>query len=208
MMNSLVINCSLDKEAKIEELLIAVRKVSQLVTVRFEEIDAGYEVEDKVDAVILSGSKARIVTPSHIEQFKGVIDLVKRFNLPILGICFGHQLLCWSLGCEVGSLSAQVKDVFEEVNVVETDEIFAGFEKNETVLLAESHYDYVKKGSLDRAGLVLLADSHSCEVEAVKHKKKPFYGVQFHPERISIKGQEQLEGQKIIENFYGRIVRR
>jgi GMP synthase (glutamine-hydrolysing) len=208
MMNSLVINCSLDKKAKIEELLSAVKKVSQLVTVRFEEINAGYEVEDNIDAIILSGSKARIVTTSHREQFKGVIDSVKCFNLPILGICFGHQLLCWSLGCEVGSLSAPMKDVFEEVNVVETDEIFAGFEKNEKVLLAESHYDYVTKDSLDRAGLVLLADSHSCEVETVKHKKKPFYGVQFHPERINIKGQEHLEGQKVIENFYGRIVRR
>jgi GMP synthase-like glutamine amidotransferase len=77
-----------------------------------------------------------------------------------------------------------VRDIFEEVNVLETDEIFAGFEKNKTVLLAESHWDYVTKASLDRADLVLFADSHSCEVEVVKQKKKPFYCFQFHPERI------------------------
>jgi hypothetical protein len=54
MMNSLVISCSLDKEAKVEELLIAVRKVSQLIAVRLGEIDADYEVEDNIDAIILS----------------------------------------------------------------------------------------------------------------------------------------------------------
>jgi GMP synthase (glutamine-hydrolysing) len=136
------------------------------------------------------------------------IDSVKRFNLPVLGICFGHQLLCWSLGCEVGSLPEPLMGLFEDINVVEPDQVFAGFEKNQTVPLAESHFDYVLKQGLDRAGLVLLADSRSCEVEAVEHKKKPFYGVQFHPERTVIDGQEHLKGQKIFENFYHRIVRR
>jgi GMP synthase (glutamine-hydrolysing) len=206
MVKSLVINCSLSKEAKIEELLVAIGKFSRCRHVRFEEINADYEVEEDIDAIILSGSKARIVDPSHREQFEEAIGVVIRFNLPILGICFGHQLLCWSLGCEVGSLSASVIGLFENVRVIEPDGIFAGFGKQELVPLAESHFDYVTRNSLDRAGLVLLADSPSCEVEAVRHKTKPFYGVQFHPERISIKGQKHLEGEKVISNFFDQIV--
>ena len=73
--------------------------------------------------------------------------------------------------------------------------------------LAENHYDYVLKESLGNAGFLLLADSTSCEVEAVKHKTKPFYGVQFHPERITIGNEKHLEGHIVIENFY-KIVKR
>jgi GMP synthase-like glutamine amidotransferase len=141
-------------------------------------------------------------------MFKGTVSLIKNLNIPIFSICYGHQLLCWSLGARVASLSEPVMDRFEKVRVVEVDEIFAGFEKYQTIPLAQSHYDYVLRESLDRAGFVLLADSHSCEVEAVKHKHNPFYGVQFHPERIDIQGQTHMEGYKVLENFYRNVVKR
>jgi len=60
--------------------------------------------------------------------------------------------------------------------VLEVDEIFAGYEVNQKITLAQSHNDYIKKDSIDAAGFLLLADSPSCEVEAVKHKRYPFYG--------------------------------
>ena len=74
-----------------------------------------------------------------------------------------------------------------------------------TISLSENHFDYVLKEDLDSAGFVLLADSDSCEVEAVKHKTKPLYGVQFHPERINVANPE---GHKVIENFYKCVVKR
>lgn len=126
----------------------------------------------------------------------------------MLGICYGHQLLCSSFGCKVGSLVEPVIDRFENIHIVEADEIFEGFEGSQNTLLAESHYDYVIRDSLERAGFVLLADSNRCEVEAVRHKSKPFYGVQFHPERIKIKDETCLDGHKVIENFYKHVVKR
>jgi GMP synthase (glutamine-hydrolysing) len=65
---------------------------------------------------------------------------------------------------------------------LEADGLFVGL--GTRVPLSENHFDYVLKDGLDKADFTLLADSPSCEVEAVKHKAKPFYGVQFHPERI------------------------
>lgn len=208
MTRSLVVNCSMNRRAKIEELLGTIRRFSQYTTVQFRDIKSGYKVEKDIDAVVLSGSKARIVKPSHRDMFKVTVDFINRLDLPIFGICYGYQLLCWALGCGVASLAEPVIDRFEGVRIVEADEIFAGFDEHQTILLAQSHYDYVMKDSLDSARLVLLADSRSCEVEAIKHKHKPFYGVQFHPERIKIKGQTSLEGHKIIENFYKNVVKR
>lgn len=208
MTKSLVINCSWNKNAKIKELLEAIGKFSNYSHVKFRDIHSDFKIEKDTDAVILSGSKARIVNSSRRNMFRETIDLVKRLKLPTLGICYGMQLMCWSLGCEPATLSESVIDTFEEVRVLEVDEIFAGYKVHQTMTLAQSHNDYIKKDSIDAAGFLLLADSPSCEVEAVKHKHNPFYGVQFHPERIEIKGQTNPEGHKILENFFKNVVKK
>ncbi|MBM4401546.1 MAG: hypothetical protein FJ045_06315, partial [Crenarchaeota archaeon] len=109
---------------------------------------------------------------------------------------------CAAYGAEVGSLTKPVRDLFEPVTIVETDDIFYGFKTGQTLLFAEHHNDYVKRTSLEKAGLQLLAFSQSCETEAVKHKVKPFYGVQFHSEETKIGNEEHREGLQVIENFY------
>jgi GMP synthase (glutamine-hydrolysing) len=128
-------------------------------------------------------------------------------DLPLFSICYGYQLLCWSLGAKVASHPVEIER-FEEIRIVKFDEIFAGFEESQTILLAQHHNDCVIKASLQEAKLILLADSKSCEVEAIKHQRKPFYGVQFHPERIKINNKIHREGLRIIENFYKNIVKR
>ena len=207
MTKSLLVNCSL-KATTNEALLETVRKFSECTLIQFRDVDEGYHVATDIDCVVISGSAARIVNPSHRRIFEETVNLIKNCNLPILGICYGHQLLCWAFGAKVDSLSQPVFDQFEKVRVVDVDEIFAGFAKQDTIPLSESHYDYVLKESLDQAGFILLADSDSCEVEAVKHKTKPFYGVQFHPERINVKNESHSEGHRVIENFYRNVVQR
>jgi GMP synthase-like glutamine amidotransferase len=207
MTKSLIVNCSL-KATTNETLLEAVRKFSDCTVVQFRDVDEGYHVDKDIEAVVISGSAARIVNPSDRALFKEVVRLVKTCDLPMLGICFGHQLLCWTFGAKVGVLAQSVIGRFEKVRVVDVEGLFVGFAQQQTIPLAESHYDYVFKESLDRAGMVLLADSASCEVEAVKHEAKPFYGVQFHPERINIGSESHPEGHRVIENFYSSVVKR
>jgi len=206
MAKTLVINCSL--KTKSEALVEAISKFSECAVVQFGDVQPDFHVDRDVDAVVISGSGARIVDPSHRAMFEGVVRLIKNCNLPTLGICFGHQLLCWTFGVRVGVLAQPVIGRFEKVKVVDVDGLFAGFAQQQTIPLAESHYDYVLRESLNQAGMVLLADSSSCEVEAVKHRSKPFYGVQFHPERISIESESHPEGHSVIKNFYSNVVGR
>jgi GMP synthase-like glutamine amidotransferase len=207
MLKSLVVNCSLDRQAEDTELVRAVEKFSECRSLYFRDVDANHEVGKDVDTVILSGSKARIVDESQRDTFKNVADLIKRLDLPLLGICYGHQLLCTSFGCEVERLTQPVIDKFEEVHIIKNDDIFAGLGEDQRLFFFESHNDYVKRNSLETADFLLLADSHTCEVEAVRHKSKPFYGVQFHPEKINIEHDVRPDGHKLIENFM-KVVKR
>jgi GMP synthase-like glutamine amidotransferase len=206
MPKSLVVNCSL--KTKSQALVEVLRKFSECEVIQFSDIHESYSVKDEIDALVVSGSGARIVDPLDRRLFDGVANLIKACQLPVLGICFGHQLLCWAFGAKVGSLDEPVLDRFEAVRIVDVDGIFAGFRKNQAVPLSQNHYDYVLRENLSKAGFVVLADSVSCEVEAVRHKNKPFCGVQFHPERITVKGESHSEGHRIIQNFYGNEVKR
>jgi GMP synthase (glutamine-hydrolysing) len=203
MAKSLLVDCSL--KVPNEVLLETVGKFSEYTLVEFKDVDEDYRINNDIDAVIISGSAARIVKHSDRVKFGRVVHLIRNCNLPIFSICYGHQLLCWAFGAQVGSLAQPVFDRFEKVRVIDGDQIFA---ERDTILVSESHYDYVLKESLHQADMVLLADSDSCEVEAVKHKSRPFYGVQFHPERISAKGETHPEGHEILENFYRNVVKR
>ena len=207
MPRSLLVNCYLNSK-KINGLLEVLENYGRCLLVQYGDIDQDYQFDKDVDSVIISGSEARIVDPSDRLKFKGVVGLIKKCDLPIFGICYGHQLLCSAFGAQTGRLRQRIFDCFEEVRVVKTDDLFVGFKDGQTIPLSEYHNDYVTRESLDSAGFVLLADSVSCEVEAVKYKTKPFYGVQFHPERVDLNGKLHFEGHKIIENFYKQVVKR
>jgi GMP synthase-like glutamine amidotransferase len=206
MAKSLLVNCSL-KSAN-EALIGAVGKFSEYTVIEFKNVNEDYRFNKDIDAVIIGGSAARIVNPSDRAKFEGVVKLIRSCDLPIFSICYGHQLLCWTFGAQAGTLAQPVLDRFEKVRVIDNDQIFSVFAERDTISVSESHYDYVLKQSLNQAGMVLLADSDSCEVEAVKHKSQPFYGVQFHPERISVKGETHPEGHEILENFYKNVVKK
>jgi GMP synthase-like glutamine amidotransferase len=193
---------------EINELRQVINKFSPSKVVSYERISPGYKVDQDIGAVVVSGSEARIVKASAKVKFGGVLKLIESCTLPILGICFGHQLLCSVFGAKTASLTQPVIDQFEGVNIIQSGDIFARFKFAQTVPLAQYHYDYVQRDTLRDAGFLLLADSASCEVEAVKHKTNLFYGVQFNPERVTIGNETHPEGHEVIENFYVNVVKR
>jgi GMP synthase (glutamine-hydrolysing) len=134
-------------------------------TTPFEELD--------VDGLVLSGgagSTAGESVPGKID------DYLEKADFPILGICFGHHYLSLHFGGKTG-LADNPEFGRMEIVVDQEDELFTGIPK--TFNVWESHNDEVKELPKDFIG---LAHSKSCSVQAMKHTKRPYYGVQFHPE--------------------------
>lgn len=200
MTRTLLINCY--QSEKINSLRDLLNKFTNCRVVSYEKIQSDYQIASDINAVVVSGSESRIVNQSDKAKFEGVMQLIKNCKQPLLAICFGHQLLCSAFGARTGTLPLPLIDKFEQVNVLQTGDIFARFKQGQALPLAQWHNDYVIKETLDVAGFKLLADSASCPVEAVKHKTRLLFGVQFHPERTTIKNETHTEGTKIIENFY------
>ena len=207
MTKTLLVNCYIDS-TEINQLYEALSKFTVCKTVPYTKIRADYQIGQDISAVVLSGSEARITKPEDRAKFDSIERLIRTCKVPLLGVCFGHQLLCSAFGAKTAPLAQPVIDRFEQVKVIQTGDILSRFRKGQSIPLAQWHNDYVVKDSLEAAGFNLLADSATCEVEAVKYKSKLFFGVQFHPELITIKGETHPEGHKIIDNFYANNVKR
>ncbi|AIY90590.1 GMP synthase subunit A [Geoglobus acetivorans] len=136
-----------------------------------EEIDA--------DGLVIGGG------PS-MEKSGRSADYVRELDIPILGICLGHQIIANVFGGRVdrGDVGGYAEN---EVSIIEEDELFIGFP--EKIRVWESHMDEVK---VLPENFELLATSSICEIEAMKHKRRPVYGVQWHPEVYHSEYGEEL----------------
>jgi GMP synthase (glutamine-hydrolysing) len=143
--------------------------------------------EIDADALILSGGAPRIAWES--PKLGNCIDYLEHFKGPILGECLGLQLMAIHFGGKAGS-SKIPEYGLSKLSVVEEDDLFKGLPKE--FLVWESHNDEVKEAPQ----FTVLAFSENCKIQAVKHAKKPFYGVQFHPE---VNNTEY--GKEILGNF-------
>lgn len=118
-------------------------------------------------------------------------EYIEHFNLPILGICLGHQLIAKAYGGEVTTSDtesyAQVK-----IDIKNDENLFKGLAPEIDVW--SSHKDEVKTIP---EKLEILASSNLCDVESFKHKDKDVYGIQFHPEV-----HHTPKGEVIFNNFY------
>jgi GMP synthase (glutamine-hydrolysing) len=139
------------------------------------------------DALILSGGAPRIAWES--PKLGNCTDYMKEFGGPILGICVGLQLMAVHCGGRAGP--SEVPEYgLARIRVVEEDDLFRELPKE--LLVWESHNDEVKEVK----DFAVLAVSENCAIQAVKHVRKPFYGVQFHPE---VNNTEH--GEEILKNF-------
>ena len=127
--------------------------------------------------VVLSGSEYLLSRPGTKEAFQEEIELVRNAPFPILGICFGHQLIGAAFGSGMSDMGQMVRR-FEPVNVLDHHPLFNSLPA--TITVAESH-----RQSLDDIpeGFIWLADSTTSKIEAMCHQALPIYGLQFHPER-------------------------
>ncbi len=148
-------------------------------------------LEKGPDLVILTGSNFMLSKADTRMVFQQEMDLVRKLSLPILGICFGHQLIGAAYGSRVGDLAEPVKD-FKEVKILKQHPVFEGLPN--TIRVSESHHQELK--TLPE-GFDLLAESATSKVESICHKTRPVYSFQFHPERSD---EKYPHGRMIIQN--------
>jgi GMP synthase (glutamine-hydrolysing) len=111
--------------------------------------------------------------------------------MPILGICLGLQVMAKAYGGAVRTGSAGGYAAVE-IEILDEDDILKGL--GPVTKVWASHADEVSKLPTD---FVRLARSNICEIEAMKHKEKPLYGVQWHPE-VS----HTQRGNDLLRNFF------
>jgi len=136
--------------------------------------------------LILSGGPASVYDAGAPRCDEGVFHL----GIPVLGICYGMQLLCQAFRGEIRSLPHREYGR-ARCRVLEADELLAGLPEECDVWM--SHGDQVTALSND---FLPLAATESCPLAAVKHRRLPLYGLQFHPEVT-----HTPQGAKILDNF-------
>ncbi len=193
-MRTLIIDCYLPNSPQIESLY----NVLKDITVHTVEVrdHSTLSVEENVrlyDAIIISGSQRKLAEPGVFELYANVSELIKNAQKPILGICFGHQLIAKSFYEEVVPMRQKIEGYYVVKKLV-NDEIFAGL--GDKIVVMESHEEMVANVPYE---FVKLAESPNCPIEAIKHQVAPIYGVQFHPERFD---DRHPAGAVILENFF------
>jgi GMP synthase (glutamine-hydrolysing) len=136
--------------------------------------------------LILSGGPASVYEPGAPRCDPAIFDL----NIPVLGICYGMQLACQALG---GEVRPGVSREFGRANchIQEVDGLFGGVPEETVVWM--SHGDQVQTINGE---FVALAATPTCPVAAVRHRSRPVFGLQFHPEV----GHTPY-GSRILRNF-------
>lgn len=114
-------------------------------------------------------------------------------ELPILGVCLGHQAICAALGGTVTYARQLMHGKQSQVTLDQTCPLFAGCPSRARV--ARYHSLAVDPASLP-ACLQVTAATDEGEVMAVRHKVYPIYGLQFHPESILTPN-----GKTMLQNF-------
>lgn len=134
------------------------------------------------DGIILSGSpQGDDIVEHHAPFFRWIIDYKK----PVLGICAGHHVAGHLYGSELLRSHEPESGDFE-ISIIKPDPIFN--ELPNTILVKQMHNDSITLPH----DFELLATSSTCKNQMMKHREKPLYTCQFHPE---------YNNHQLIDNF-------
>lgn len=156
--------------------------------VRNDEITVEQIISEKPDNIVISPGPA---TPAEAGICINLVKQAAEHNIPLLGICLGHQAIGAAFG---GNVVRAPRPVHGEVEMIEHDaeglfidiETPARFTRYHSLIIERDTCPDVLKITAEADHLIM----------AVQHKTKPVYGVQFHPESIA-----SDSGKKLLANF-------
>ena len=142
--------------------------------------------EKNPKGIIFTGGPASVYGKDSPKCADGIFEL----GIPVLGICYGMQLMAHTLGGKVAS--ATTREYGEtNVNINNTSPLFQGF--GDTNIFLMSHTDYVEEVP---QGFKKIGYTPVCPNAAMENQEKKLYGIQFHPEV-----NNSVNGTQVIKNF-------
>jgi len=139
-----------------------------------------------IKGLILSGGPASVYEKDAPKCDPKILDL----NMPVLGLCYGHQLIALLIG---GRVEPSVKREYGLAYVVVDKPVDVLKELSPKERVWMSHGDTVYALPNDYE---VLAHTENCPVAAFRHREKPLYGLQWHPEVVHTE-----KGQQMLRNF-------
>ena len=171
---------------------------NQLVARRVRECNVYCEIYSyKIDiekikemnpkGIILTGGPNSCYEPDSPTYTKELFEL----GIPVLGLCYGAQLMSHVLGGEVKA--ASVREYGKTEVLIDKPESKVFENVSESTICWMSHFDYIAKVA---PGFEITAHTADCPVAAAENAEKGLYAIQFHPEVL-----HTAEGTKMINNF-------
>lgn len=148
--------------------------------------DASVESFQQYKGIIFSGGPNSVLEEGSPTISKEVLSL----DIPVLGLCYGHQLIAKLLGGKV-SRGQKPEYGIAEISVIADVPLFKGLSDKEQIWM--SHGDAVSDLGKD---FYVIGSTTDCTLAAVGNTKKNIYGLQFHPEVT-----DTPNGMLILENF-------
>jgi len=136
---------------------------------------------EKVDGIILSGGKGSPYEPLNLSaNFVALMN----YDVPILGVCLGFEIIAVAYQGRIKKMEKYLQKL-QPVRITQPgDPIFQGLISDE-IMLREQHQYYV---STMPKNFIKLGESDTCDIEIIRHKDKPVYGFQSHPEVSGVNG--------------------
>lgn len=139
-----------------------------------------------IKGLILSGGPASVYEPNAPRIDPAVLEM----DLPVLGLCYGHQLVAQIVKGKVKPAECREYGI-AEVNIDKPVGVLNGLSSKETVWMSHGDTVFALPAEFEA-----LAHTESCPVAAYRHKTKAVYGLQWHPEVIHTKN-----GERMLRNF-------
>jgi len=147
--------------------------------------------KDYSGVIIAGGDSMRNYIDWNNKIYQGG-EIILRGEVPILGICLGHQIVSRVYG---SAMYYSEERRWNNVKILLNDQILEGL--SDTLLVWENHAYAVAKLP---EGFKLMASSSTTPIQMIKHESKTIYGVQFHPE-TSEEFLSNPPGWKLLSNF-------
>ena len=138
--------------------------------------EASIEKTKDVDIIILTGGSHIPSIMGHEDIFAQELEIIRTTQVPIIGICFGCELIARALGATLKRLPERRSSIIE---IITTDDQKILFEKPEKISVYEGHTWAIE--TLPPGTFAILAKSDDGP-EIIKHRTLPLWGLQFHPE--------------------------